>query len=145
MAARASIQSFDWRTLRVVQRIAPDIPTVYLSAQQRFLDNIAAGNPAGSSWTAGFRFTDHRSVPRMVKAAGGKMWSPYIGDLSEAGLTEARALGLGVVVWTVNEPAQIMKMLDLGVDGIISDRPDLVRRAMADRGLALPPATPVTP
>ena len=145
MAARVTIQSFDWRTLQVVQRIAPDIPTVYLSAQQRFLDNIAAGSPAGSPWTAGFHFKDHRSVPRMVKAAGGKTWSPYIGDLSEAALAEARALGLPVVVWTVNEPAQIVRMLDLGADGIISDRPDLVRRAMADRGLALPPATPVSP
>jgi len=43
-----------------------------------------------------------------------------------------------VVVWTVNEPAQIDKMLALGVDGIISDRPDRVRTAMAARGMPLP-------
>jgi glycerophosphoryl diester phosphodiesterase len=42
------------------------------------------------------------------------------------------------VVWTVNEPAQIERMLDLGVDGIISDRPDRVRAAMAARKMALP-------
>jgi glycerophosphoryl diester phosphodiesterase len=34
-------------------------------------------------------------------------------------------------VWTVNDPAQIRRMLDLGVDGIISDRPDLVREIQA--------------
>jgi glycerophosphoryl diester phosphodiesterase len=51
---------------------------------------------------------------------------------------EAQALGLTVVVWTVNEPAQIERMLDIGVNGIISDRPDRVRAAMAARGMRLP-------
>jgi glycerophosphoryl diester phosphodiesterase len=145
MAARVTIQSFDWRTLQVVQRIAPGVPTVYLSAQQKFLDNIAADKPGGSPWTAGFQHKDHGSVPRMVKAAGGTFWSPYFGDLNESQLREARDLGLKVVVWTVNEPAQIRRMLDLGVDGIISDRPDLVRQAMAERGMPLPPETPIKP
>ena len=45
----------------------------------------------------------------------------------------------------MNEPAQIDAVFDLGVDGIISDRPDRVRDAMQRRGLALPRATPVTP
>jgi glycerophosphoryl diester phosphodiesterase len=145
MASRVSIQSFDWRTLQVVQREAPDIPTVYLSAQQRFLDNIAAGNPTGSPWTAGFHYRDHGTIPRMVKAAGGKSWSPYYGDLGDDALKEARALGLPVVVWTVNDPSQVRNMLDRGVDGLISDRPDLVRRVMAERGMTLPLGTPVTP
>ena len=145
MAARVTVQSFDWRTLQVVQRIAPEVPTVYLSAQQKFLDNIAAEKPGGSPWTAGFQHKDHGAVPRMVKAAGGRTWSPYFGDLNETKLREARDLDLKVVVWTVNEPADIKKMLDLGVDGIISDRPDLVRQAMAERGMPLPPETPIKP
>lgn len=145
MAARATIQSLDWRTLHAVQRIAPDIPTVYLSAQQKFLDNIAADKSAGSPWTAGFHYRDHGSVPRMIRAAGGKIWSPYYGDVHEGALKEAHRLGLSVVVWTVNDPAHVTKMLDLGVDGIISDRPDLVRRTMAERGMTLPLATPVAP
>jgi len=145
MTARVTIQSFDWRTLQVAQRIAPEIPTVYLSAQQRFLDNIAAAMSAGSPWTAGFQYREHGSVPRIVKAAGGRIWSPHSGDLSDGALREARALGLRVIVWTVNEPVQIERMLDRGVDGIISDRPDLVRRIMAERGMTLPLATPVAP
>jgi glycerophosphoryl diester phosphodiesterase len=145
MASRVTIQSFDWRTLQTVQRIAPEIPTTYLTAQQKFLDNIAADNPAGSPWTAGFQYRHHGTVPRMIKAGGGKIWSPYYGDLSDGALKEARELGLRVIVWTVNEPAQMGRMLDLGVDGIISDRPDLVRRMMAERGMTLPPATPIAP
>ncbi len=137
MTDRATIQSFDWRTLQVVQMEAPEIATVYLSAQQRFLDTICTGAKAGSPaatpaecgaspWTAGFQLRDHGSVPKMVKAAGGTIWSPEFRDLDAAKLAEARALGLKVVVWTVNDPAQIAKLLDMGVDGIISDRPDLV-------------------
>lgn len=145
MAARSTIQSFDWRTLAVVRAEAPEISTAHLSAQQRWLDNIRADSADGSPWTAGVRFDAHGSVPRMVKAAGGRIWSPFFGDLDRASLDEARRLGLSVVVWTVNEPAHISAMLDLGVDGIISDRPDLVRAEMQRRGLALPPATPVAP
>jgi glycerophosphoryl diester phosphodiesterase len=48
-------------------------------------------------------------------------------------------------VWTVNKPEDIEKMLDLKVDGIISDRPDLVRTAMAARKMPLPKPTPVEP
>jgi glycerophosphoryl diester phosphodiesterase len=145
MAARVTIQSFDWRTLQIVQRIAPEIPTVYLTAQQRFLDNIATDKPGGSPWTAGIQLKDHGSVPKMIKAAGGKIWSPFFGDLTDGRLKEARELGLAVVVWTVNDPAQIARMLLLGVDGIISDRPDLVRKALAERGMPLPLATPIAP
>jgi glycerophosphoryl diester phosphodiesterase len=62
-----------------------------------------------------------------------------------AKVAEAKSLGIGVVVWTVNDPATIARMMDLGVTGIISDRPDLVREEMRKRGMALPAATPVAP
>jgi glycerophosphoryl diester phosphodiesterase len=136
LASRTTIQSFDWRTLQVVQREAPEIPTVYLTARQIWLDNVGRG-PA-TPWTAGHALQDHGSVPKMVRAAGGAVWSSYFGDLDAAQVKEAQALGLQVLAWTVNEPAQIDAMLALGVDGIISDRPDRVREAMARRGLPLP-------
>lgn len=145
MAARVSIQSFDWRTLQVVQRIAPEIPTAYLTAQQSFLDNIGATKSGGSPWTAGIQYKGHGSVPKMVKAAGGRIWSPFHGDVTEFKVKEAQGLGLRVFVWTVNTPAQIKTMLDFGADGLISDRPDLVRKEMEERGMALPTATPMNP
>ena len=151
MESRTMIQSFDWRTLQVVRREAREMRTVYLTAQQKFLDNICAGAGSGSPaiapadcqpspWTAGFQLKDLGSVPKMVKTAGGDIWSPYFGDLDAVKRAEAKALGLAVVPWTVNDPAQIARMLDLGVDGIISDRPDRVRDEMKRRGMALPPA-----
>lgn len=136
MADRITLQSFDWRTLKIAQEKMPRIPTVYLSAQQKFLDNIGANGGDGSAWTAGMNVRDFDgSVARMVKAAGGAVWSPYFGDVDEAKIGEAHSLGLGVVVWTVNEPKDIERMLDWRVDGIISDYPDRVRTALKARGL----------
>ena len=134
MGARTTIQSFDWRGLRETQRIAPEIPTVYLTAQQSWLDNVEAARPEGSRWTAGFQLKEHGSVPAMVKAAGGAVWSPFYGDLDAAKMRVAQALGLKVVVWTVNDPAEAGRMLDLGVDGIISDRPDVMLKLLQQRG-----------
>lgn len=145
MQSRTTVQSFDWRTLRVVQSVAPEIPTAYLSAQQSWMDNIQAG-ASSSPWNAGLHVSAFGgSVPRMVKAAGGTVWSPYYGELTPDNVKEARALGLKVVVWTVNTEADMRRMMDLGVDGIISDYPDLLRKVAADMRMTLPLATPVRP
>ena len=126
MARRTTIQSFDWRTLQVVQRVAPEIETAYLTAQQGDFDTVSDG-----AWTAGFALRDHGgSVPRLVHAAGGRIWSPAFQDVTAENLAEAHALGLRVIVWTVNDPADIRRMVTMGVDGIISDRPDLVLQAL---------------
>ncbi|MBX3662162.1 MAG: glycerophosphodiester phosphodiesterase [Burkholderiales bacterium] len=145
LESRVTIQSFDWRTLQAVQKVAPEIATAYLTVQQSWLDNVRAGQ-AASPWTAGFHVGNHGgSLPRMVKAAGGAIWSPHFAELTRGQLREAHRLGLKVLVWTVNDPSDIARLIDWGVDGIISDYPDRLRRLAADRGLALPPATAVTP
>ena len=133
MASRVQIQSFDWRTLQVVQKIAPEIATVYLTAQQRWLDNVGAERPEGSRWTAGFQYRDHGSIPKMIKAAGGSHWSVHFRDLDSQKVKEAQSLGLKVLVWTVNDPAVMAQMIEYGVDGFITDRPDLARKLLKER------------
>jgi len=141
---RVMIQSFDWRTLGLVQQQAPKIPTVYLTLQRGSAPTIALDK--ATSWTAGFSPADHGgSLPRTIKAAGGAIWSPYFGDVTEALITEAHTLGLRVVVWTVNKRDDMARMIELGVDGIISDRPDLLRQVAGEKGIALPAGTPVEP
>jgi len=145
LAQRTTILSFDWRTLKVVQQVAPEIGTVYLSIQRPSFDNIGAGQPGASPWTAGIAFADHGSVPKMIKSSGGRIWSCFHGDLDAAKVKEAQGLGLTVLAWTVNEPTRMAQLMDMGVDGIVTDRPDLLRAEMQRRGLPLPAATPVQP
>jgi glycerophosphoryl diester phosphodiesterase len=145
MGARVIIQSFDWRALKAVQALAPKIPTSYLSMRQRSLDNIAAGNAEGSAWTAGVQLRDHGSIPQMVKAAGGAIWSPYFPELNPALVKEAHALGLKVIPWTANQTEDMARLIDWGVDGLITDRPDFLREVMAEKKMPLPKATPVAP
>jgi glycerophosphoryl diester phosphodiesterase len=143
--ARTSIQSFDWRTLLHVQKIAPEVETCYLTVQTGE-DQIQAGKPGASPWLAGLDVDDHGgSVPRLVKAAGGRCWSPNSRDLTKETLVEAHRLGLRVVPWTVNQPEEMAALIDLGADGLISDRPDLARRVMEEKHLPLPQRTPVKP
>jgi glycerophosphoryl diester phosphodiesterase len=138
--SRATIQSFDWRTLARVRQRAPGIATVCLTSRAENSDTVGEGRPGPSPWTAGLDVDDHGgSTPRLVAAAGCKIWSPDAATLLRPEVTEAHRLGLRVIVWTVNEPADIARALDLGVDGVISDYPDRAREVMASRGLPLPP------
>jgi glycerophosphoryl diester phosphodiesterase len=107
VAARTTIQSFDFRTLAIVQREAPEISTAYLTSGQK--------GPA---------------VPRLVRDSGGAIWSPNFQDVDAASLAAAREAKVRVVVWTVNDPADIQRVLEMKVDGIISDYPDRVRGEM---------------
>jgi glycerophosphoryl diester phosphodiesterase len=107
VAARTTIQSFDWRTLEVVQREAPEIRTAYLTSGRT-----------------------GEAVPRTVHQAKGTIWSPNFQDLDPRALAVARELGIKVIPWTVNEPADIARVLEMKVDGIISDYPDRVCEAI---------------
>ncbi len=137
---RTSVLSFDWRTLQVVQKVAPEIPTVYLTIQRRNSNNTA--DPA---WTAGRLVRDYGSVPKMIKAAGGHTWSSDWEALSASLVQEAQGLGLKVLAWTVNDPSQMTAVLDMGVDGIVTDRPDIAREVLQRRGEPVPVPTPVSP
>ncbi len=137
MAQRVTIQSFDWRSLALVGQWAPALPRAYLTSSRTLKD---------SRWTSGLRIEDFGSAPRLVKAAagGGKapvIWSPAYNDLTSAQVDEAHALGLQVLPWTVNQRADLARLMDWKVDGIITDDPLLLRDVMRERGLALP--TPV--
>jgi len=142
LESRVTIQSFDWRTLQVVQQEAPQITTVYLSAQQSCRTTFAPathhrrGRPAPCQPLCG-------SVPQMSSRRRhdlvALLWRSY-GRV----VTRSPASRLKIVVWTVNEPRDIARMIELGVDGIISDYPDRCERR-CESCMALPPSTPVAP
>lgn len=139
LAGRATIQSFYGRTLQIVQKDAPEIVTVYLSSQQAAGDTVQIGKPDTSPWLAGFDVDDYAgSVARAVKAAGGTVWSPNYRDVMEPLVRDAQSLGLKLAPWTVNDEADLVRLLDWRVDRLITDYPDRLRAIMKARGMDLP-------
>lgn len=125
---RVRILSFDWRALVHIQKIAPEIPVVYLSHVGRRFNTIKPSQPGASPWMAGLDIDDFNgSIPRAVKAAGGKNWAPYYKYLTSALLDEAHQLGLEVYVWTVDSRSEMARLMGMGVDGIITNRPDIFK------------------
>jgi glycerophosphoryl diester phosphodiesterase len=133
MDQRVMIQSFDWRTLQLIRKLAPSMETVYLTIESRNVNNVR-----DSAWTGGMAWRDHASTAHMVKASGGTIWSPNFGDIDAGAVKSAQQLVVKVIPWTVNEPADMDRLIGWGVDGIISDYPDRLRDAMRRAALPLP-------
>lgn len=128
---RAVVLSFNWHVLALVQQLAPRIPTAYLSVAADWLDNIKAGVPGPSPWTAGVDLHDFQgSIPHGVHAAGGKIWAAWFKDLTHQEVQAAHGLGLKVLAWFVDTRPEMEKSLSMGVDGIITNRPDRGREVL---------------
>jgi len=140
LTVRVSLQSFDWRTLAAMRSIAPEIERVCLTVEALNFDSVRRGEPGPSPWLAGLDVDDFGgSVPRLVAAAGCAVWSPLYRNARPDDVAAAKALGLKVIPWTVNERADMERLIALGVDGIITDYPDRLRAVMAAKDMALPP------
>lgn len=105
IADRVTIQSFDHRSLRAIRAVDESIQLAALTRR-----NVAF-------------------APEFAEFA--EIWSPDHRSLSASGLNDAHVAGMLVVPWTVNDPSDMLRLIDLGVDGLISDRPDLVVRELA--------------
>lgn len=135
VAERTTVQSFDWRTLIEVKRLRPRQATACLTIEAESMNTVRADAGGGSPWHAGLKGA---SLPALVKAAGCETWSMFWRNLTPQLAAEARALGLKLLPWTVNDPTEMARLIELGVDGIITDYPDRLRRVMAAKGLPLP-------
>jgi glycerophosphoryl diester phosphodiesterase len=134
-----TIQSFDWRTLVAAKKRAPEIATVCLTIETERDDTVKRRADLPSPWLAGLDLrTVDGSVPRLAKAAGCTTWSPFWRNVNKANIDESHTLGLTVLPWTVNDPRDMGRLIDDGVDGLITDYPNRARRVMADKGLPLP-------
>ena len=123
--------AFDWRVLEEAALQEPALRRCCLTEQQTVRRaDIWFGRTRLETFGRG-------RVPRAVASAGATVWAPFHEMLDEVEMSEARSCDLAVLAWTVNEPAEIYRMIDLGVDGIISDRPDRVREALAERGIEI--------
>src|SRR6185312_928946 len=122
-ARRIMIESFDWRGPRHIRRIRPTVRLAWLTRRDTARDRALWWDLRGSDVNA--------SVPLIVAAEGGEVWAPEQGDLTEADIIDAHGRGLLVMPWTVNRPTQMARLAGWGVDGLISDRPDLAQAVVS--------------
>ncbi|MGI5206103.1 glycerophosphodiester phosphodiesterase family protein [Spirillospora sp. CA-108201] len=149
---QVTIQSFDWGALRRMHRLAPGWPLVALTNY----DFLQVGRPGASPWLGGLDADDFggdfvraaAAVPG-VTALSPNYGFPQNGKIGDPGfrfypdramVSRAHARGLKVIPWTCDDPATVEALMDMGVDGIITDYPDRVRQIMAERGMRLPKA-----
>ncbi|MBQ4825122.1 glycerophosphodiester phosphodiesterase [Leisingera sp. HS039] len=132
MQPRTVLHSFDWDLLALCQRIAPEMPASFLTQLPQNAADAGEDSSKAVNPVAGCTVLD---LPDRVAAAGGRFWCPYFLDITAGSLARARELGLVTVVWTVNEPQDIDRMITLGVDAICSDYPGRVQRQLLMHGL----------
>jgi glycerophosphoryl diester phosphodiesterase len=150
---QVTIQSFAWGALKEMHRLAPTWPLVALTNY----DFLQVGQPGASPWLGGvdadnyggdFVKTAAAAVPGLTALSPnyGFPQNGKVGDVGfrfypdQAMVSEAHDRGLKVIPWTCDDPATVEALMDLGVDGIITNYPNHVRQIMADRGMRLPKA-----
>ena len=104
---RVVVQSFDHGAMHELAGLAPSVPVGLLGHPP------VRRLPALAEWASQVNPRHRRATPAYVAAV--------------------HAVGLDCLVWTVDQQPDIRRVLDLGVDGVISNRPDVVRQALADR------------
>jgi glycerophosphoryl diester phosphodiesterase len=136
MAERSTVQSFDWSSLNLTRKIAPELPLAALSSGDAWLE---VGKPGASPHLGGIDIDSYGgSLAKAAAAQGYDLISPAFRSVTPQMIAEAHELGLPVLPWTVNTKADMERQLDLGVDGIITDYPTRLRTLMEERGMKLP-------
>ena len=117
------ISSFDWRILREVKKQSPEIPRAYLTFQQEKGMKIKKTIYSKSPWIDHIPLTIVYDLPKIIKELGGSAWHPYYKDINKKAVEDAHDNNLPVNVWTVNDEDDMLKMIEYGVDGIMTDYP----------------------
>ena len=114
--------SFDWRVLREIKNSNPEIPRDYLSFEQQgsgSFGNIYDQSP----WMDFTPLHNNVDLPKLITALGGKAWHPFYRNVTEKIVETSHNENLPVNVWTVNDEEDMLRMIDIGVDGIMTDYP----------------------
>ncbi|MEU4533430.1 glycerophosphodiester phosphodiesterase family protein [Streptosporangium sp. NPDC023825] len=149
MRRQVTIQSFDWGSLMRMRQVDRKLPLVALTNR----DFLQTGQPGASPWLGGIDIDDFGGDPlKAIKSFGATAFSPVHGTPQNGKITDpgyqpyvtkemvdqAHRLGIKVIPWTVDDEPTLNKLIDDGVDGIITDYPDRLRKVMSERGFKLP-------
>lgn len=133
LTERTLMHSFDWDLLQECAVQAPEMPTSFLTQLPE--NDADVGEDEATQAGPDITRETYHTLPDLVSQAGGSLWCPYYLDVTADTVSAAQKLGLIVAVWTVNEADDIDRMIDLGVDAIVTDYPGRVQRKLVDRGL----------
>ena len=114
---RIIYSSFDWRVLREIKERGSKIPRAYLTSGAR--GKIYDKSP----WLDFTPLHNGVELPELIKALGGSAWHPNYKDVNKEIVQISHDKGLPVNVWTVNRESDMLRMIDYGVDGIMTDYP----------------------
>ena len=117
------VSSFDWRTLTEIKNQYPEISRAYLTYQQVRGMKIKKTIYNRSPWMSFLPFYEDQELPKIIKSQGGKAWHPYHKDITKKLVDISHQEDLPVNVWTVNNEYDMLKMIEYGVDGIMTDYP----------------------
>jgi glycerophosphoryl diester phosphodiesterase len=125
---RCSLRSFDVQVLNEARSQCPLLRRVLLIG--RICDHVPRPFAVG----------DHFSPSDVVALAveiGAAAVAPAVSLVTAELLARSHAAGLPVIPWTINDPRRVRELLAAGVDGVCTDRPDLVRATLAAQGVEL--------
>ncbi|MPM49199.1 Glycerophosphodiester phosphodiesterase [bioreactor metagenome] len=135
MQNRVTIQSFDWATLVEMKTLDSNISLAALTGPGKYLK-------PDSPWIRGSGIEDlddfDGSFVQAAESIGANIISPSYKLVTRDIVNEAHTFGLKIIPWTVNDRKAMIEMIDLGVDGIISDNPVLLREVCIEKGLTVP-------
>jgi len=115
--------SFDWRVLREIKEQSPETPRAYLTYQQQTGTKISGTIYDQSPWMDFMPLKNAIELPRLIASLGGQAWHPYYRDISKKIVEISHEANLPINVWTVNDEDDMLKMIEYGVDGIMTDYP----------------------
>ena len=123
--------SFDWRVLREIKNINHQISRAYLTSELK--GKVYDKSP----WLDFMPLydSDSRELPRLIKTLGGEAWHPKHKDINKDMVRISHEEGLPVNVWTVNEKYEMLRMIEYGVDGIITDYPLRLKKLCEKEGI----------
>ena len=127
-----ALLAFDWRILDVARRLVPGTPRYALIEK-------ATRRPEWLNGLDPLDFDD--DLAALADAAGATALSPDRHLVDPMLMTSADLRGMPVVVWTVNDPEEAGRMIDLGVAGIVTDYPDRMHKVWRAYGMT-PPTGP---
>ena len=124
---RIIISSFDWRILYELKKQNPRILRGFITLQQD-LSTTKKNIYENSPWMAkNYSLDQLFLIPNIIKSLEGHVWSAFYRDVTKQNVELAHKHGLATCVWTVNREQDIIRMIEYGVDGIITDYPKKVQ------------------